>query len=549
MNIQGFGIKNFRSFDSDGIYLDGLKKINIIIGKNNCGKSNVLRFLQTLHSNLSDLNKFPNDIKNQHRRNGQSTILNLKVKGDNLPHNKDKFRRANGFDYNNFLEQFHNFDVNLNSQSINLPEQLNDLEWQQLIPFQSAYAQASAQQLLSKINESWKQSIIQKVKSTFKDLIYIPHLRVIKEGHQFGDSNSSINGSNIISKMFEMQNPEIGNENARDKFNLIQTFVRDLINKPDLEIEIPHTKEEIVLTIDGNRLPLDSFGTGIHQLVMLCSTLVIHDNSIVCIEEPEIHLHPELQRKFIKFLGKTKNIYFLTTHSNIFLDSRLNTSIYHVQNDGIKSTISHANRTTRTFSILNDLGYHSSDILQANGIIWVEGPSDRTFIIKWINLIDSTLIEGLHFSIMFYGGRLLSHISFQNEKLITDLIPLLKLNRNAYVLMDRDGFSSKTKINLTKRRIKEEIGDRNCWITKGREIENYLTEKTIQNWLEVDKVKINPDLKLEEIVSKIHKNKYNTAKTKYSKEIIKHITIEDLDILDLKLKVKQLTNRINDWNA
>ena len=75
---------------------------------------------------------------------------------------------------------------------------------------------------------------------------------------------------------------------SRDKFNLIQTFVRDLINKADLEIEIPHTKEEIVLTIDDNRLPLESFGTGIHQLVLLCSTLVIHENSIVCIEEPHL---------------------------------------------------------------------------------------------------------------------------------------------------------------------------------------------------------------------------------------------------------------------
>ena len=30
-DMKGFGIKNFRSFDSDGIYLDDLKKINIIV--------------------------------------------------------------------------------------------------------------------------------------------------------------------------------------------------------------------------------------------------------------------------------------------------------------------------------------------------------------------------------------------------------------------------------------------------------------------------------------------------------------------------------------
>ncbi len=31
-------------------------------------------------------------------------------------------------------------------------------------------------------------------------------------------------------------------------------------------------------------------------------------------------------------------------------------------------------------SILSDIGFKASDILQANGVIWVEGPSDRIYI-------------------------------------------------------------------------------------------------------------------------------------------------------------------------
>ncbi len=548
--MQGFGIKNFRSFDNQGVYLENLKKINIIIGKNNSGKSNILRFLQFMHTNLYDLRKFPNDIKNQHRRNVNFPIISVTIKGEEFTHTKEDFITTRAFDYSAFLENFHTFDFNLISRDIEMPKIITDLDWRQLIPFQSQYSTNSdKKKLLSIIKESWINTIEQIIIKNFRDLIYIPHLRVIKEGHEFGDSNSSINGSNIISRMFEMQNPKIGDEQSREKFNLIQTFVRDLINKPDLTIEIPHTKEEIVLTIDDNRLPLDSFGTGIHQLVMLCSTLVIHEESIVCIEEPEIHLHPELQRKFISFLGKTKNTYFITTHSNIFLDSRYNTSIYHVQNDGIKSTIFNANQTAKTFTILNDLGYQSSDILQSNGIIWVEGPSDRTFLLKWINLIDESLVEGLHFSIMFYGGRLLSHLSFENDKIIAELIPLLKLNRNAYVIMDRDGFSSQAKLNQTKTRIKNELGDKNSWITKGREIENYLTEKTLKKWLHVEKITIDSDKKLEEIISKLTAKKYDQSKSKFSIEIAKQIDHQDLDILDLKSKMNQLVKSIRSWNS
>src|SRR5690554_6825353 len=117
---------------------------------------------------------------------------------------------------------------------------------------------------------------------------------------------------------------------------------------------------------------------------------------------------------------------------------------------------------------------------------------------------------------MFYGGRLLSHLSFDSEQIISELIPLLRLNRNAFVVMDRDGFSSQTRINKTKSRIKQELGDRNSWVTKGREIENYLTSKTIKSWLGIDKLKIDSNKKLEDIIAKVSTKKYASAKSKLS---------------------------------
>ncbi len=549
MTIKGFGIKNYRSFNEEGVFLNDLSKINIIIGKNNSGKSNILRFLHSLNSNIGDFTKFPSDIQDQYRRNNQPTSMVLEIKGEELPINMQALNRIRDFDIKNFYKSDLRFEYVLNQQSIKkLPDFFNTLDRFQLIPFQNQFSSADEQTLREAIKKNWESYLREKIRTEFSDLIYIPHLRVIKEGHGYGESNSSINGSNIISKMFSMQNPEVGSENEKEKFYLIRSFVRELVNKPDLEIEIPHTKKEIVLTIDNNRLPLESFGTGIHQLVLLCSTLVIHENSIVCIEEPEIHLHPELQRKFINFLRKTKNTYFITTHSNVFLNSEHDTSIYHVTYDGARSVINNANRTVKSISILSDLGYQSSDLLQANGIIWVEGPSDRTYILRWLNLIDPSLIEGLHFVIMFYGGRLLSHLSFQYDNIISQLIPILRINRNAYVIMDRDGFSSKTKINSTKSRISKELGNRNYWITKGREIENYLTSKSLNSWLSPNKIKIDCDVKLEHTVNKVSSIKYNLNKTKYAKEIVEFIGIEDVEILDLKKKLNHLVKQIYSWN-
>ncbi|WP_321281428.1 AAA family ATPase [Marinifilum fragile] len=548
MKLKGFGISNYRSFDEEGIILEDLKKINIIIGKNNCGKSNILRFLHTLNSNIKDLRNFPNDIQNQHRRNGNLAQFKIKFSGNDLVFRNQDLHRDRNWDPSIILKKNWILSFGFQSQKISLPKDFENLKSYHLLAFQNKYSNASEGQLKDAIIDTWSNKIKSIIKVEFSDLIYIPHLRVIQEGHSFGDSNSSINGSNIISKMFAMQNPEIGQEKSREKFNLIQNFVRELINNPELKIEIPHTQKEIVLTIDGVRQPLDAFGTGIHQLVILCSALVIHENSIVCIEEPEIHLHPELQRKFLNFLHKTKNTYFITTHSNTFLNSNNNTSIYHVKNDGLKSTIQLATRNDTTFSILNDLGYKSSDILQTNGVIWVEGPSDRTYLLQWIKILKPELIEGIHFSIMFYGGRLLSHLSFEKEKVISDLIPLLKLNQNAFVLMDRDGFTSNAKLTLTKQRVKAEIGERNYWVTKGREIENYLTEKSLQCWLKLDSVTIDENIKLEDLIPKSAKIKYNTSKSTYAKQIVQHITKDDLEILDPKIKLNQLIKTIKSWN-
>lgn len=48
MDFKDFGIKDYRSFGSDGVYLDSLKKINVFIGKNNSGKSNIPRFIKKI---------------------------------------------------------------------------------------------------------------------------------------------------------------------------------------------------------------------------------------------------------------------------------------------------------------------------------------------------------------------------------------------------------------------------------------------------------------------------------------------------------------------
>lgn len=204
---------------------------------------------------------------------------------------------------------------------------------------------------------------------------------------------------------------------------------------------------------------------------------------------------------------------------------------------------------------MTDLDIKASDLLQSNSVIWVEGPSDRVYLNKWISLLDSKLIEGYHYSIMFYGGCLLSNITFENQDIANSgLISLLKLNRNCFVIMDRDGTTDISNLNQTKQRIIEELGLERVWVTKGREIENYLTDKTINNWLKdinLHSTSVNMDnnLKLETILSNGNVTiQYNLNKNKYANEIINHIGFEDIKHLNLEEKINTIVNLINKWN-
>lgn len=79
------------------------------------------------------------------------------------------------------------------------------------------------------------------------------------------------------------------------------------------------------------------------------------------------------------------------------------------------TTISAAMTPTQVAEIGLELGMRASDLVQANAVVWAEGLSDRIYLRHWLAQVAPELREGVHFSLLFYGGALLRHLSPEDQ--------------------------------------------------------------------------------------------------------------------------------------
>lgn len=309
------------------------------------------------------------------------------------------------------------------------------------------------------------------------------------EDDNFPDRDVDLcSGRGLPTALLRLFNPERSNHaQAEARLNKLQGFVRDVMNDPCASMLVSHESHEISLkTSDADYLPLESLGTGITELVILASIIACNDNRIICIEEPEIHLHPALQARFMKYLLEDdSNRFIITTHSPTVINYP-GVQVAHVSKANGASGCRQLDGLGCARDLLDDLGVKASDLLQANFVVWVEGPSDRVYLSYWIKRWSDehniSLEEGIHYSVMIYGGKLLNALDASaGGDIPSELISLFRINTHFCVLVDSDKKSSHSRLNSTKRRIIDECAQRGAmsWITWGATIENYVPEDVL----------------------------------------------------------------------
>jgi len=230
-----------------------------------------------------------------------------------------------------------------------------------------------------------------------------------------------------------------------------------------LDTELYSALKLIVENETGLKIPVSQNGLGYNNLIYISLLLAkMQKNasgdymgsnakvySMLAIEEPEAHLHPNMQYKFLKFLNENKQNevrqIFITTHSpNITAAVDLeNIIVLYKENGKMKisypgKVFSDSKEDEKSKSYVQRfLDVTKADIFFAKSIIFVEGISEQMLVPEFAKILGEDLIDS-QISVINIGGRYFKDFLklFDTEKskyaikkkvvCITDLDPVKK---------------------------------------------------------------------------------------------------------------------------
>ncbi|MBU1201304.1 MAG: AAA family ATPase [Nanoarchaeota archaeon] len=387
MKIRRIQIKNYKSIES--LDISSFDSLNILIGKNDAGKSNILGALDILfNSNI----KFYTGLELI-----KEDFLETIFKGDATYYLFDK--------NNPEIEITAYIDMSkkkLEKLGIETSEEENELVISKKITIQKNNTRITLDFLRfnknkiiktpdenkrfmvkksaysDKIEDSIGKDILEKISNEF---ILIPADRNIvrdpSPGSEKMKAEDYIKDSLIT----------LANSKEEDKKKLFEQFtsfiskISPLINKVEPIIEKGIVIDLKFLNSERTNIPLSTIGGGNNELLLLLHEIILSGGKILAIEEPEIHLHPEAQRKLYRFMEEFSQTtqMIISTHAALFVQPNNLNGLFRVVKKGPKTEVFGVSKEEYLDKerLEQELNAENCEMFFADKVLLVEGISDE----------------------------------------------------------------------------------------------------------------------------------------------------------------------------
>ena len=361
--ITGIGLENIKSFKEKQVI--ELAPFTLLIGDNGSGKSSFIQILSLLVQNPPSMSLADGQFVNQggfeQLANDQEKplkihftgkisldaegynylndlVYNLELNYDDGSNNRPILSRWKiesedpnnllksklGVEDKTFLETNWNRNVSTN-QSMHFYDEIDDISFEAYIPVH--LYNFTIQSWSTKINEVQKRratslmaNLSTKILSDFDNVSYVPALRGIDT--RFQRLVEQIPDHPLNPNNFNTQSNLLASSLAynRDLENKISSLMEAILNRK-CRSRLQQGILVSVETFNGERwVNIMNEGFGANPLVHLVYQIVASPkNSIILIEEPEIHLFPAAQKRLIveliKFAKSENKHLLITTHS------------------------------------------------------------------------------------------------------------------------------------------------------------------------------------------------------------------------------------------
>lgn len=581
MIVDSIKFCRHRCFKNDWSGFDSIKPINVIIGRNNTGKSLLLDLVAAL---------VEGKIKGRGWHYRCIGVLDEDSLKRVFPPNTSQGELGGNF-WSDHGQYFVGTEI-----TWEMDEHLNvtDLSFANGFDYKSRLGERSTNARLALIREVPKNTTHKLTGTNFRKLLADRDIHPEAPESQMQLLEDGVGSTNIIRRYIVTSNPLYPREviqrdllsalneifGSDGQFNEISVRLHDETAPPG----VPQGHWEIYLGEQKKGLiSLSASGSGLKTVILVLLNLFVipaienksKSQFTFAFEELENNLHPALLRRLFQFLEnyavKEKATIFLTTHSSTALDFfgvSKNAQVIHVTHDGetgsAKTVLAHFDH----LGVISELGAKPSDLLQANGIIWVEGPSDRIYINRWIDIFsEGKLKEGHDYQCAFYGGSLLARTQFVSpEDAESELVNLFRINSNVIVICDGDRTSASgegARIKARVQRISAEvkkIPNSHIWITEAKEIENYLTGSILEKTF---KIKDIPDPEKYDIFFPLDDatkqgksfvesrlNRKSIDKMDLAIQLVPHMTVNIMENrFDLATEIGVIIEKIKSWNS